>query len=61
MPLCFTSRTIRDGTCRNASESVLTDKKGTTLVICGDTPLIKAETMRALITLHEETGSKATV
>ena len=43
------------------AESVLANKKGTTLVICGDTPLITAETMRALVTLHEESGAKATV
>ena len=42
------------------AQSVLANKVGTTLVICGDTPLITAETMRALVTLHEETGSKAT-
>ncbi|MFB5284818.1 bifunctional UDP-N-acetylglucosamine diphosphorylase/glucosamine-1-phosphate N-acetyltransferase GlmU [Peribacillus sp. Hz7] len=43
------------------AESVLAKQEGTTLVICGDTPLIKAETMEALVTLHEETGAKATV
>ena len=43
------------------AESVLANKEGTTLVICGDTPLITAETMRELVTLHEETGAKATV
>ena len=36
------------------AESVLANKEGTTLVICGDTPLITAETMRELVTLHEE-------
>lgn len=43
------------------AESVLENKEGTTLVICGDTPLIRAETMQALVKLHEETGAKATV
>lgn len=43
------------------AESVLADKEGTTLVICGDTPLIKAETMAALIKQHEEMNAKATV
>ncbi|USK70366.1 bifunctional UDP-N-acetylglucosamine diphosphorylase/glucosamine-1-phosphate N-acetyltransferase GlmU [Peribacillus asahii] len=43
------------------AESVLAKQEGTTLVICGDTPLIKAETMEALVALHEETGAKATV
>ncbi|KQU19732.1 bifunctional N-acetylglucosamine-1-phosphate uridyltransferase/glucosamine-1-phosphate acetyltransferase [Bacillus sp. Leaf13] len=40
---------------------VLSDKSGITLVICGDTPLIKAETMEALITLHEQSQAKATI
>ena len=31
------------------AESVLANKEGTTLVICGDTPLITAETMGALL------------
>lgn len=43
------------------AESFLADKFGTTLVICGDTPLIKAETMAALIKQHEEMNAKATV
>lgn len=39
----------------------LEDKEGVTLVVCGDTPLIKAETMEALLKQHEETKAKATV
>ncbi|WP_409303639.1 bifunctional UDP-N-acetylglucosamine diphosphorylase/glucosamine-1-phosphate N-acetyltransferase GlmU [Peribacillus sp. SCS-155] len=35
--------------------------EGTTLVVCGDTPLIKAETMDALIKTHEEAHAAATV
>ncbi|PLS15120.1 bifunctional UDP-N-acetylglucosamine diphosphorylase/glucosamine-1-phosphate N-acetyltransferase GlmU [Bacillus sp. M6-12] len=40
---------------------VLAGKEGTTLVVCGDTPLIKAETMEALIQTHEEMNAKATI
>ncbi|RFU66920.1 bifunctional UDP-N-acetylglucosamine diphosphorylase/glucosamine-1-phosphate N-acetyltransferase GlmU [Peribacillus saganii] len=40
---------------------VLAGKEGTTLVVCGDTPLIKAETMAALIQTHEEMNAKATI
>jgi bifunctional UDP-N-acetylglucosamine pyrophosphorylase / glucosamine-1-phosphate N-acetyltransferase len=40
---------------------LLKDKEGTTLVVCGDTPLITANTMEALLKHHEETGAKATV
>lgn len=43
------------------AKELLNGKKGTTLVICGDTPLIKAETMEALLNYHEEQKAKATV
>ncbi|MCZ8538499.1 bifunctional UDP-N-acetylglucosamine diphosphorylase/glucosamine-1-phosphate N-acetyltransferase GlmU [Paenisporosarcina quisquiliarum] len=43
-----------------ASE-VLAGLSGTTLVICGDTPLIRPETMKALLAHHQETAAKATI
>ncbi|MEK3888938.1 bifunctional UDP-N-acetylglucosamine diphosphorylase/glucosamine-1-phosphate N-acetyltransferase GlmU [Bacillus sp. FSL K6-3431] len=43
------------------AKDILYGKKGTTLVICGDTPLIKAETMEALLKYHEVQKAKATV
>jgi bifunctional UDP-N-acetylglucosamine pyrophosphorylase / glucosamine-1-phosphate N-acetyltransferase len=43
------------------SEDVLGNLDGTTLVVCGDTPLIKGETMEALVKHHEEQGAKATI
>ncbi|MGO4890193.1 bifunctional UDP-N-acetylglucosamine diphosphorylase/glucosamine-1-phosphate N-acetyltransferase GlmU [Anaerobacillus sp. MEB173] len=43
------------------AESILGKKDGTTIVLCGDTPLITAETMEALFEYHQETGAKATV
>ncbi|MBS4210801.1 bifunctional UDP-N-acetylglucosamine diphosphorylase/glucosamine-1-phosphate N-acetyltransferase GlmU [Bacillus sp. FJAT-50079] len=43
------------------AKELLNGQKGTTLVICGDTPLIKAETMEALLALHNEQGAKATI
>jgi bifunctional UDP-N-acetylglucosamine pyrophosphorylase/glucosamine-1-phosphate N-acetyltransferase len=43
------------------SEEMLADKDGVTIVVCGDTPLIKAETMEALFKHHEETNAKATI
>jgi bifunctional UDP-N-acetylglucosamine pyrophosphorylase / glucosamine-1-phosphate N-acetyltransferase len=43
-----------------ASE-VLADKEGTTIVVCGDTPLIKAETMENLFQHHLANGAKASV
>lgn len=43
------------------SKNVLAEKEGVTIVVCGDTPLIKAETMEALFTHHEKTNAKATI
>lgn len=43
------------------ADSMLDGKEGVTIVVCGDTPLIKAETMEALFKHHEELGAKATV
>ncbi|MBP0727263.1 bifunctional UDP-N-acetylglucosamine diphosphorylase/glucosamine-1-phosphate N-acetyltransferase GlmU [Bacillus sp. RG28] len=40
---------------------LLKDLKGTTLVICGDTPLISSETIAALFKEHERLGAKATI
>ena len=43
------------------TKELLGGKQGTTLVICGDTPLIKAETMEALFQSHKEKKAKVTV
>ncbi|MGY0694524.1 bifunctional UDP-N-acetylglucosamine diphosphorylase/glucosamine-1-phosphate N-acetyltransferase GlmU [Virgibacillus sp. FSP13] len=43
------------------AEEVLKNKDGTTIVVCGDTPLITGETYQALFDHHEKTGAKATV
>ncbi|MFD4707555.1 bifunctional UDP-N-acetylglucosamine diphosphorylase/glucosamine-1-phosphate N-acetyltransferase GlmU [Gottfriedia sp. NPDC058432] len=40
---------------------MLKDKEGTTLVICGDTPLISPETIQALFDEHERLQAKATI
>ncbi len=36
-------------------------KKGTTLVVCGDTPLLKAETLQAVLEFHEQEEAKVTI
>lgn len=41
--------------------SLLEGKEGVTIVVCGDTPLITADTMQKLFQHHEETGAKATI
>lgn len=41
--------------------TLLENEKGTTIVICGDTPLITTKTMEALLKHHEETNAKASI
>ncbi|MFL2105246.1 bifunctional UDP-N-acetylglucosamine diphosphorylase/glucosamine-1-phosphate N-acetyltransferase GlmU [Desemzia sp. FAM 23991] len=43
------------------AESLLSGKEGTVLVICGDTPLLTAETLNGLFAHHQEQGAKATI
>ncbi|MED3624600.1 bifunctional UDP-N-acetylglucosamine diphosphorylase/glucosamine-1-phosphate N-acetyltransferase GlmU [Neobacillus thermocopriae] len=40
---------------------LLEGKEGVTIVVCGDTPLIKAETMESLFKHHVESHAKATI
>ncbi|WP_174615340.1 bifunctional UDP-N-acetylglucosamine diphosphorylase/glucosamine-1-phosphate N-acetyltransferase GlmU [Virgibacillus ihumii] len=43
------------------AEDVLEDKDGTTIVVCGDTPLITSDTFQALFDHHEQENAKATI
>ena len=43
------------------AEEILGNLEGTTLVVCGDTPLIRPETMKALFDFHTEQKAKATI
>lgn len=43
------------------AEEVLKDNTGTTIVLCGDTPLITEQTIEQLISFHEEQQAKVTV
>lgn len=43
------------------AEEILKNKSGMTLVICGDTPLLTAETLKDLISHHQENQAKATI
>lgn len=43
------------------AESLLQNKVGTTIIVCGDTPLITSETYKALFNYHEQTNSQATI
>lgn len=41
------------------AKSFLAQEKGTTIVICGDTPLLTAETMEAMLSEHQKTSSES--
>lgn len=43
------------------AEEILGKEQGTTLVICGDTPLISPETLDALLVHHAQHNAKATI
>lgn len=43
------------------AEALLSDEDGTTIVVCGDTPLITGKTYKELFEHHEREGSKATI
>ncbi|MHC0039260.1 bifunctional UDP-N-acetylglucosamine diphosphorylase/glucosamine-1-phosphate N-acetyltransferase GlmU [Pseudoneobacillus sp. C159] len=43
------------------AKDALEGKEGITIVVCGDTPLIKAETIESLFQHHQENGAKASV
>ena len=43
------------------AQKMLEGKEGVTIVVCGDTPLIKAETMESIFKHHEELSAKATI
>jgi bifunctional UDP-N-acetylglucosamine pyrophosphorylase / glucosamine-1-phosphate N-acetyltransferase len=43
------------------AEGILGSEEGTTLVVCGDTPLIRPETMQALFEHHQAKNAKATI
>lgn len=43
------------------AEALLGSEEGTTIVICGDTPLVQASTLKAMLGLHVKSGAAATV
>ncbi|MBO0995491.1 bifunctional UDP-N-acetylglucosamine diphosphorylase/glucosamine-1-phosphate N-acetyltransferase GlmU [Bacillus sp. SD088] len=43
------------------AKELLKDKEGTTLVICGDTPLISTDTLESLFAAHDQQQAKATI
>ncbi|EIT84187.1 bifunctional N-acetylglucosamine-1-phosphate uridyltransferase/glucosamine-1-phosphate acetyltransferase [Fictibacillus macauensis ZFHKF-1] len=51
------------GTAHAVSQAkqLLANEEGTTLVVCGDTPLMTAETMEKLLAEHQKAGAKVTI
>ncbi|WP_340005947.1 bifunctional UDP-N-acetylglucosamine diphosphorylase/glucosamine-1-phosphate N-acetyltransferase GlmU [Paenibacillus sp. FSL K6-0276] len=43
------------------AKDLLASEEGTTIVICGDTPLVTTETLEGLMALHEQRNAAATV
>lgn len=43
------------------AQTILAGKEGVTIVVCGDTPLITAETMESLFVHHQKLSAKATI
>ncbi|MEK3880961.1 bifunctional UDP-N-acetylglucosamine diphosphorylase/glucosamine-1-phosphate N-acetyltransferase GlmU [Paenibacillus sp. FSL M7-0420] len=43
------------------AKDLLGSEEGTTIVICGDTPLVMSETLEGMMVLHEEQNAAATV
>jgi bifunctional UDP-N-acetylglucosamine pyrophosphorylase / glucosamine-1-phosphate N-acetyltransferase len=43
------------------ADDILADKEGTTVVVCGDTPLLTGETLQKLLDHHDSENAKATV
>lgn len=43
------------------ADDILADKEGTTVVVCGDTPLLTSETLQQLLDHHDQKEAKATI
>ncbi|CAM3672159.1 bifunctional UDP-N-acetylglucosamine diphosphorylase/glucosamine-1-phosphate N-acetyltransferase GlmU [Marinicrinis lubricantis] len=43
------------------AKELLSEEEGTTFVVCGDTPLIRHESLQQMMDLHERTGAAATI
>jgi len=43
------------------AKPLIADEEGVTVVICGDTPLVRKETVEAMISLHLKQGAAATI
>lgn len=58
--ICLQTEQLGTGHAVLQTEKLLQGALGTVMVLCGDTPLLKAETLQGLLRAHEESGAKAT-
>ena len=54
-------RQLGTGHAVRAAEALLAGEEGLAVVACGDSPLLRAETLSGMIALHRERGAAATV
>jgi bifunctional UDP-N-acetylglucosamine pyrophosphorylase / glucosamine-1-phosphate N-acetyltransferase len=57
----FQNEQLGTGHAIMMAEKPLKNKKGTTIVICGDTPLISANTLKKLLKHHHDNKNQATI
>ncbi|RPF51200.1 bifunctional UDP-N-acetylglucosamine diphosphorylase/glucosamine-1-phosphate N-acetyltransferase GlmU [Aquisalibacillus elongatus] len=57
----FQEEQLGTGHAVQMAESYLKGQKGTTIVVCGDTPLLTAETLQKLMDQHEEEQAQVSV
>ncbi|UPQ86293.1 bifunctional UDP-N-acetylglucosamine diphosphorylase/glucosamine-1-phosphate N-acetyltransferase GlmU [Ignavigranum ruoffiae] len=57
----FQAEQLGTGHAVQQAEDLLADQEGNTIVVSGDTPLLTAETLKAIFAYHEDSGAKATV
>ncbi len=58
---CLQEEQLGTGHAVQQAKDFLSRKEGTTLVVCGDTPLLTSETLEALLQTHEAAGAAVTV
>jgi bifunctional UDP-N-acetylglucosamine pyrophosphorylase / glucosamine-1-phosphate N-acetyltransferase len=61
--ICFVEQTEQNGTGHAVmvTESIFQDFRGDVFILCGDVPLLKAETLQNLLKEHRDSGSSCTV
>lgn len=58
---CFQEEQLGTAHAVKMAKEIIGDKEGQTIVICGDTPLIRPETLKGLVDHQAKTQAKATI